>query len=204
MSDYGLLTGFWRCCRPKVNFYGAYPSGFLLKARRALGVTLTEPILHVCGGRSRDYSKPEFGIAKGTAQRGFGPNDKTLDLDPALEPDWQMDARDPLPCLCFGQGVRQRHAPAPACSWPGILIDRPYTAEDAAHYAPGPDKLPDLGGMLRNAILAVRPGRRVGVLDYLIPTPPPGAELVALYAVMTGFSQRVRCFSVYERTEVTT
>ena len=82
--------------------------------------------------------------------------------------------------------------------WPAILIDRPYTPEDAAHYVPGVEAFPDLSVLLKNASVAVRPGGRIGVLDYLIPSPPRELELVALFRVMTGFQNRIRCFSVYD------
>jgi hypothetical protein len=201
MSDYGLLTGFWRCCRPKVPYYGAYPSGFLLKARRALAVPLSAPILHVCGGRSRDYSQPEFGITKGVAQRGFGKYDKTLDLDPALCPDFLRDARLPYPPAPFLCDLPEDEWDLLAPSWQGILIDRPYTDEDAKSYAPGVEAMPKLSELLKNAAAVIQSGRRVGVLDYLVPSPTGGLELVGLYGVMCGFNNRVRCFSVYEMPE---
>ena len=70
-------TEFWFTCRSWLKFYGAYPRGFLAKARELVlaGQPFDAPILHVCGGRVRDYQT-----------RGFGPYDKTLDLDPALKP----------------------------------------------------------------------------------------------------------------------
>lgn len=190
------LTGFWFLCRPKVPYYGAYPSGFLLRARRALAVPLSVPLLHVCGGRARDYSKPEYGITKGVAQRGFGQYDRTLDLDPGCGPDYTADARAKWPELPV-----QYRGGGGCAGWPGALIDRPYTPEDADHYGPGREALPELGMLLTRAVEAVAIGGRVGVLDYLCPRPPLRLEFVAAYAVLVGFGNRVRVFSVFERVE---
>lgn len=169
------ITDVWILTRPKVKYYGAYPSGFLERARALLGVTLKESVLHVCAGRVRDY--PYVGL---------GRNDKTLDLDPELEPDFCRDARDPLP----------KNGATP---WDAVLIDRPYTPEDAAHYKPGSDMLPQLNPLLRNALSVVRPGGCVGVLDYLVPRPPKTARFVAFASVWCGFDNRVRAYSVFRR-----
>jgi len=59
--------------------------------------------------------------------RGSGPNDKTLDLDPKCEPDFLLDAHEPWP---FAPVV----ANGPAQAWGGVLIDPPYSEEDAARH----------------------------------------------------------------------
>ena len=171
--SYRPITDIWMLARPKVKYYGAYPNGFLERARALLGITPYDSLLHVCGGKARDYpGKP----------RGFGPHDKTLDIDPQLQPDLCQDACAPI-----------------APEWPAILIDRPYTTEDAACYAIG--ALPPLNPLLKNALHAVRLGGRVGVLDYLLPRPPKDtAKFVACVGVIVGYNNRMRCFSVFERT----
>jgi hypothetical protein len=176
--NYRPITDVWILARAKVNYYGAYPSGFLERARALLGVTEQEAVLHVCGGKAREYP-----------YRGFGSHDQTLDMDPALMPDFCQDARQPLP---LNDGAW----------WNAVLIDRPYTAEDAAHYVPGADKLPGLDLLLRNALNVVRPGGCVGVLDYLVPRPPKkSARFVACIAVWCGYNNRVRVYSVFRREE---
>src|SRR3954462_8336525 len=86
--SYRPITDFWILARPKVAYYGAYPNGFLERARALLGVTPFDPVLHVCGGKARDYpAKP----------RGVGPSDRPLDLDAALRPDYLQAATDSLP-----------------------------------------------------------------------------------------------------------
>lgn len=182
--SYRPITDVWILARSKVPYYGAFPSGFLERARHLLGVGLADPVLHVCAGRVRDYPF-----------EGFGPNDKTLDLDPATNPDFLQDARDPLP----------QHTPYPSNNfrvhWAAVLIDRPYTEADAAHYAPGADVLPSANGLLANALGVVATGGRVGILDYVWPHPPKDAKSVAAVAVLTGFNNRVRLYSVYKRTK---
>lgn len=176
--SYRPITDVWILARPKVKYYGAYPNGFLERAKALLGITNRDAVLHVCGGRAKAYPN----------KRVVGPQDYTLDLDPTTQPDYLRDARDPLPEYT----VCER--------WPAILIDRPYTAEDAAAYGPGPDKLPSVNALLKNAIVAVRLGGKVGVLDYVLPQPPrSGVRFVACIGVIVGFNNRMRVFSVFER-----
>jgi hypothetical protein len=176
--SYRPITDVWILARPKVKYYGAYPNGFLERAKALLGVTMRDAVLHVCGGHAKSYPN----------KRVIGPQDYTLDLDPDTKPDFLQDARDPLPAFT-------------ACDkWPAILIDRPYTPEDAKFYYPGPDKWPQVNALLRNALAAVRPGGKVGVLDYSLPQPPrEGVRFVACVGVIVGYNNRMRVFSVFER-----
>lgn len=170
--NYRPLTDVWILARPKVKYWGAFPAGFLHRARALLGVGPLDAVLHVCSGKVRDYP-----------YRGLGPNDRTVDLDPAVEPDFVQDVREGLP----------------AGPWGAVLIDRPYTPEDAARYTPGAAALPDLNALLKSAIAVVPVGHRVGVLDYVWPQPPKSATEVAIVAVGTGRNNRARWFSVFER-----
>ncbi len=185
MGNYRPITDVWILGRPKVKYYGAYPNGFLERARALLGVTPLDPVLHVCGGMARQYP---------AQPRGFGPNDCTLDLDPALAPDFLQAATDPLPAdsawlRSFGDD-----------GWPAILADPPYSELDAEKYAPGGKLYPKPNLILRRMIEAVRPGGRVGMLHYVVPSPPTeGVRFVAVVGVWTGYNQRMRAFSVFER-----
>lgn len=182
--SYRPITDVWILARSKTKYYGAYPAGFLHRARHLLGVGPEGAVLHICGGMVRQYP-----------YRGFGPNDRTLDLDPACEPDYLLDCRDPLPlreCTCEG------HSCGPH-QWDAVLIDRPYTPEDASHYAPGSDTLPDLNDLLRRSLAVVPVGGRVGCLDYLWPHPGNLGREVAAVAVGTGRNNRARWFTVFER-----
>ena len=183
--SYRPVVDCWLLTRSKVKRYGSYPSGFLHRARALLGVDPDGAVLHVCAGMVRKYP-----------YRGLGPNDKTLDLDPACAPDFLQDARDPLPlrpCDCEQDYDHGSHL------WDAVLIDRPYTEEDAAHYAPGSAALPNLNDLLKRALGIVPIGHRVGVLDYLVPHPGKKGGFVALVAVSTGFNNRIRAYSVFER-----
>lgn len=176
--SYRPITDFWFLARAKLRggekYYGAYPGGFPERARALLGATINEPVLHVCGGKARLY--PYKG--------GFGPNDKTLDLDPMLNPDYRMDAR---------RG-----------GWPlgfkAILIDPPYSEADAAHYVPGAGAYPLPTILVQNALIALEIGQRVGIIHYLLPS-AKHARFVACVAVACGFNNRLRCYSVFEKTE---
>jgi len=192
--SYRPITDVWILARPKVKYYGAYPNGFLERARALLGVTPLDPVLHVCGGMARQYpAKP----------RGFGPNDKTLDLDADLSSDFVQAATDslpqlPVPARTFGD--LPPVAPIAIGLWPALIADPPYTVDDAAHYTPGKSAFPSANLILKNMLAVVRPGGRVGMLHYVLPQPPrEGVRFVACVGVIAGYNNRMRCFSVFER-----
>ena len=156
--------------RPKVKYYGAYPNGFLQRARILIGCSFTDSVLHVCSGKVNEYPN-----------RGFGKNDKTVDIDKSLNPDYVMDVAEQLP-----------HG-----SWKGILIDPPYTQQDADNYnikdLPNPNKL------VKDCIEILDIGKKVGILHYVCPSCPKNAKFIACIGVLVGFNNRIRCFSVYEK-----
>lgn len=174
--SYRPITDTWILARPKVPYYGAYPNGFLERARVLLGVDLSQPVLHVCGGMVKDYP----------GKRGIGFNDCTLDMDPLLFPDYLRDARDPIP---------------DPDKWAAVLGDPPYTPEDADHYAVGRSVLPSACEILTSALKGVRPGVRVGILHYIWAAPRPRdlGNPLALITVIAGYDNRARLFSVWER-----
>lgn len=189
--SYRPICDTWILARSKVKYYGSYPAGFLERARELMGVHIDDPILHVCGGRVRDY--PYKG--------GFGPNDKTMDLDVDMYPDFHADARDSFPVRRDkGKGVTDRDR-----LWPGIIADPPYTAEDADKYAPKGGALPSARVILAHGLAAVPVGGKVGILHYFAPRPPSmeldkdKAKFVALITVFVGFDNRLRAFSVFKR-----
>jgi len=181
---YRPITDMWILARAKLKngqkFYGSYPAGFPERARAILGVSILDPVLHVCAGKVRYYPYPN----------AIGPKDKTLDLDESLGPDFLQDAREPFPVVGGG--------------WPAILIDPPYSEEDAKHYFPGADKYPSPNLLLKNALMAVRRGGRVGILHYQLSSPPAEkiefrTRFVACIGVVVGFNNRIRAFTVFER-----
>lgn len=178
MSNYAPITGHIFCVRPKlkggVKYYGAYPAGFLEKARVFLGVHIDDPVLHICAGYAHLYPYA----------RGFGPNDKRLDLNPECAPDYLQDARDPYP-----KGFK------------AILADPPYSEPDAAHYPPGAACYPKPRMILCNALRALEVGQRVGILHYVIPRPPHDipVKFVAKLNVSLGYDNRDRVYSVFEK-----
>lgn len=220
----------WILARPKLKdglkYYGAYPAGFLWRARSLLGIHFTDPLLHVCGGHVKSYAGDS---------EGLGPNDKTIDLEPKTNPDFLMDVRSlglrpgklfPLrvdtagsrriaftsACVVANVEKKERAADSPLLVdghdftpemlWPAALIDRPYTAEDAEHYLEGkgrelfPESLVDL---LAGVMSVVRPGACVGVLDYIVPSPPTDSKFVSMTPVWCGFNNRLRAYSVFRK-----
>lgn len=188
MPAYRPICDVWILARSKVPYYGSYPAGFLHRARALLGVGPNDSVLHICGGMVRSYP-----------YRGFGPNDRTLDLDPACEPDFLQDARDPLPLRDLYDTEAIRPAVIDTVPWDAVLIDRPYTPDDADHYAPGAAALPDINDLLKRSLAIVPVGNRVGVLDYTWPHPGKIGSEVAVVAVGTGRNNRARWFTVFER-----
>lgn len=190
--NYRPITDVWILARSKVKYHGAFPAGFLHRARALLGIHLDDPVLHVCAGQIREYP-----------YAGLGPNDRTLDLDGFCDPDYYRDAREPLPRPTDPPQTSSPDGPRPPLTssvWAAVLIDRPYTPDDADAYEPGADALPNLDELLKHALDVVAPGSRVGVLDYLWPRPPSYGKEVAVVAVGTGRSGRARWYVVFERT----
>ena len=180
--NYRPITDVWILARPKVKYYGAYPAGFLDRARALLGVSSDDAVLHVCSGKVRDYPF-----------RGFGPNDKTADIDPALKPDFVHDCRYSLPSNDILGG-----------RWPAILADPPYTVADGEHYRAGAGKVPQAAALLDLCLNWVEPGGRVGILHYQWPRPPKKVgrhriRPVALVGVVAGWGNNIRAFSVFEK-----
>lgn len=188
-NSYRPICDVWFMARAKLKngkkYYGAYLGGFPERARALLGCKLSEPVLHVCGGMAKHYPY----------RRAFGPKDMTLDLDPATEPDFLQDARQPFPA-----GPRWGDYESPCGRpWAGILIDPPYSEQDAEHYAVGAGAYPSPNLLVKNSFDALPPGGRVGIIHYMLPSPPKGAIFVAAVAVFCGYNNRVRSYAVFEK-----
>ena len=185
--SYRPITDFWFLTRAKLKdgrkYYGAYLGGFPERARVLIGASLEEPVLHVCGGMAKYYPY----------KRGFGKFDKTLDIDPATEPDFLQDARLELP--------KYFHPDEPSPWWAGVLIDPPYSEEDADKYNAGRSAYPLPSKLVQNALKVVPIGGKVGIIHYAIPRMPKDAVFVACVGVACGFGNRIRVFSVFERTK---
>lgn len=182
--NYRPITDVWILARRKHDYYGGYPAGYVQRARDLLGVTIFDAVLHVCAGKVRDYPF-----------RGVGPNDRTVDIDPKLKPryaDYVMDVRHCLP--------RRRRG------WPSMMVDTPYSEEEAANYAAGRDVYPQPQQLLRDCLSGVRPGGRVGILHYVWTRHPKAlggvpVRCVAKISVTPGQGNADRCYAVYERMD---
>lgn len=174
--SYRPITDVWFLARAKLKdgtkYYGAYLGGFPERARALLGCRINDPVLHVCGGMAKRYPY----------KRAFGPNDKTLDLCPSTDPDFLEDAREPFP----GQ-------------WSGVLIDPPYSKKDAENYSPGASKYPNPNQLIKHGLNSVGVGGRVGLIHYILPSPPKDAFFVAAVGILCGYNNRIRVYSVFEK-----
>lgn len=177
--SYRPITDMWFLARAKLleghKYYGAYLGGFPERARVLLGATINEPVLHVCGGKAKYY--PYKG--------GFGPNDKTVDMDPEVAPDYLMDVSKELPKTPGG--------------WRACLADPPYSEADADCYNSGAANYPRPGRLVEDMLKIVQPGGRVGLIHYALPKAPEEAKFVACIGIVCGFNNRIRVFSVFER-----
>lgn len=169
---YRPICDMWLLARPKVKYYGAYPNGFLERARTLLGCSYEDQILHVCGGKAKDYPN-----------KGYGPNDKTCDIDSTLNPDFICDVREEIP-----QG-----------DWKAIIVDQPYTDIDADKYTTGRKTIPQPNDLLKKCINSIPIGRCVGFLHYVIPSVPKNSKEICLIGVVMGNNNKIRCFSVFRR-----
>ena len=182
--SYRPITDIWMLARCKykggVKRYGGYLGGFPERARALLGVTINDPVLHVCGGLAKQY--PYAG--------GFGPMDRTMDLDPETNPDYLLDAREPWGWIAD-------------IGFKAYLIDPPYSEEDAKHYLDGKgDTLyPPPNLLVKRAFEVMEVGQRVGIIHYMVPKAPANSRFVACVGVVCGFNNRIRAYSVFEKTE---
>lgn len=182
--SYRPICDVWWLARCKykggIKRYGGYLGGFPERARVLIGCPLDQPLLHVCGGLAKLYPY----------RRGFGQHDKTMDLDPSVSPDFQVDCRDK--------------------EWPsshrsvedffgGHLMDPPYSELDSEQYSPGRDAYPNPHQLVETSINNLRVGYKTGIIHYVTPRCPKNAMFVASIAVRCGFGNRERQFSVFER-----
>lgn len=175
------------------KYYGAYPNGFLQRARVLLMAAEQDPVLHVCSGKVEHYPNS-----------GFGLNDGTVDLDPALEPDWVADATERLPWCPVDpwdsrvHGCAQPADPTQAWRWRACLADPPYTPEDAKHYAPA--TYPDPKKIVLNMLDVVPIGCNVGMLHCIdVGVSEKRAKIVANISVQAMQNTRRRVFKVWQR-----
>lgn len=191
--SYRPITDLWFLARAKLKnkekYYGAYLGGFPERARALLGCNINDSVLHVCGGMARLYPY----------KRGFGPKDMTLDLDPETHPDFLQDAREMFPWRPFTKTDANGNTTGGGTYWKGVLIDPPYSEADASHYAPGADKYPKPNDLVKHALEVLPNGGRVGIIHYILPSPPKDAIFVAAVGVLCGFNNRIRIYSVFEK-----
>lgn len=176
MSYRPICDTFWGT-RAKLldghKLYGAFPGGFLERARYLVMARPDEPVLHVCSGRVRYYPY----------QWGFGEHDKTLDLDPAMEPDHQIDA-----------GV----GPYPT-GFRAVLADPPYSPEDAEKYTIGACVYPSPNRIVSLALESLPRFGCVGILHYGPPGMRKDAKFVTALTVYVGGNNKGRTFSVFQK-----
>ena len=190
--SYRPITDVWILARPKVKYFGAYPAGFLQRARDMLAVTADAQVLHICSGKVRDYKCGPSCSGNGH-YHGLGKNDITADLDPALKPDLIFDARDRASYTAAISAHPQIQA---------ALADPPYMKHFAAHYVPGADAFPSGDTIVNNTLRILPVGARMGILSMGWPRYPTSiSRPIAIIGVVVGNGNIGRWFAVYERTK---
>lgn len=187
------FTDVWILARSKTKYFGAYPAGFLLRARDLLNVGRHDQVLHVCSGKINEYRCGPG--CKGQTDRhfhGLGDSDLRMDLDPELAPDLLRDAALPASYYLAIEENPQIQA---------VMGDPPYTPVFAKEYAPGPERFVTTDQIVKHSIDILPIGGRVGVLSLHWPRYPKGrARQIALVAVYVGNGNLGRTFAVFERT----
>lgn len=179
--SYRPITDVWILARSKVKYFGAYPAGFLSRARDMLGVGLDDQVLHVCGGKVRDYP-----------MRGLGQYDVTMDLDHTLEPDILQDA-------ALDDSYHSAIEMYPQIQ--AVLADPPYTKDFAKEYKPGAEFFVTADAIVKHSLNILPIGGRVGVLSLHWPRyPKKMARQIAIIGVVIGNGNLGRWFAVFERT----
>ena len=183
--SYRPITDVWILARSKVKYFGAYPAGFLQRARDLLNVTKHDQVLHVCSGKVQDYP-----------YEGFGWLDVTMDLDPALKRGGGLHH-----CLDAGDANSYRTIIKEHPQIQAVLADPPYTEAFADKYAPGAGYLPSPGFIVNHGLRMVPIGGRVGILSLEWPRYPKAiSRQIAIIGVVVGNGNLGRWFAVYERT----
>lgn len=197
--SYRPFTDVWILARPKSKYFGAYPAGFLRRARDLIGCTHNDQVLHVCSGDIQNYKCGPgckgnihgIGGAKGH-EHGWGRNDLTMDLDDKLMPNYRMDARK---IENYYEIIRQN----PQVQ--GVLADPPYSELFAMSYRVGPGVLPSTNDIVKHSLGILPKGGRVGILSMHWPRyPKTYSRQIALVGVVVGNGNIGRWFAVYERT----
>ena len=122
-------------------------------------------------------------VCSGSLGREFG--GCRVDLRAAAEPDVQADGRQ----LPFRDGT-----------FPGVLIDPPYSVEYARELYdtdyPRPSQL------LKEAARVVRPGGRIGFLHFLVPMVVKSRlRIQVVKGITTGPGYRIRAFTIFVRPQ---
>jgi hypothetical protein len=192
--SYRPFTDVWILARPKSKYFGAYPAGFLRKARDLIGCSHQDQVLHVCSGDIHNYKCGPGcpGSKSVTHFHGWGENDITMDLDSALSPDYSGDARNPEHYETIIHDNPQIQ---------GVLADPPYSELFAMSYRVGPGVLPSTNDIAKHSLAILPIGGRVGILSMHWPRYPKAtARQIALVGVYVGNGNIGRTFAVYERT----
>jgi len=154
-NDYRVVTGY----------YGGYPATYL-KRMKALFQDKAN-VLHLFSG------KVDTAVFPG----------KTVDLDPATEPDYLDDA----------QTLEQ----VPLADFDLVLCDPPYSVEDAEHYQPTMVKRNKVFAALRR----LAPGAVIVWLDQVSPMYSKDyLKVVGHIGMVKSTNHRFRVVTIYERT----
>lgn len=107
-----------------------------------------------------------------------------VDIREDARPDLVADARD---------------LPIKSEAFSGALIDPPYSLEYADELYG--TEYPRPAHLLREASRVVRPCGRIGILHFLVPSPPKGTRILSVTGVTLGVGNRIRAFTIYEKEQ---
>jgi hypothetical protein len=107
-----------------------------------------------------------------------------VDIRPEAKPDLVADCR----ALPLADGCAA-----------AVMLDPPYSVEYAKDLY-GTD-YPRPSALLAEASRIARSGAPIGFLHFLVPLPPAGATIEAVYGVITGPNYRIRAFTILRKQQ---
>jgi hypothetical protein len=100
-----------------------------------------------------------------------------VDIDPEVRADYRLDVRD----------VESFHAIAEKHQIKGVLADPPYSKDFAAKCRAGSNLFPGANTIVKNALMILPVGGRIGILSMEWPRYPKAmARQIAIVGVLVG------------------
>lgn len=170
LSTERWIYGIWMIgndYRNKTNYYGAYPHGYLRRVKALF--PNSQKICHVFSG---------------TAEKGYWPNEISLDINPKLSPD--------IACDCTNIPIKDN-------TFDLVLADPPYSQADADKYS---CKMPNRKKTLHEIYRILKPNGYCVWLDVMMPMYRRSEfEMVGSIGLLRSTNHRVRMIFIWKKIQ---